>query len=248
MHTVRTTKDPDGSMRPMQDEEARIREVYARRSAARKEYSWFDAGYLFMIQQLERRALVSLAQHDMVPLHARHILEVGCGNGHWLREFLKWGATPENLAGVDLLPERIDQARRLSPSGITFTNGNATALGFPDETFDIVLQATVFTSILNHAVKKKVATEMLRVLRPDGLLLWYDFRVNNPRNRDVRGIDKAEIEKLFPNCRITLERITLVPPLLRFLAPYTWLGSYLLSAIPWACTHYLGTIRKPVKF
>jgi ubiquinone/menaquinone biosynthesis C-methylase UbiE len=248
MNTVRTIKDPDVSMRSMENEEARIRDAYARRAAARKEYSWFDAGYLFMIQQLERRVLISLARHGMVSLHSKHILEVGCGNGHWLREFLKWGATPENLAGIDLLPERIEQACRLSPSGIAFTNGNATELGFPDESFEIVLQATVFTSILNHAVKKRVAAEMLRVLKPDGLLLWYDFRINNPRNPDVRGIGKAEIEKLFPNCWITLEKITLAPPLLRFLAPYTWLGSYVLSAIPWACTHYLGTIRKPVKF
>jgi ubiquinone/menaquinone biosynthesis C-methylase UbiE len=232
----------------MQDEEARIRGAYARRGTARKEYSWFDAGHLFMIQQLERRVLAALARHGMAPLRSKHILEVGCGNGHWLREFIKWGATPENLTGIDLLPERIEQACRLSPRGIAFTRGNATELSFPDESFEIVLQATMFTSILDHAVKKKIASEMLRILNPDGVLLWYDFRVNNPWNPDVRGIEKAEIAKLFPNCRITLERITLAPPLLRVLARCTWLGSYALSAIPWACTHYLGTIRKPAKF
>jgi SAM-dependent methyltransferase len=245
MNSVPNVTDPGMPMGSIQEEEARIRDAYARRAAAGRRYSWFDAGYLFMMQQIERRALVSLEHHGMVPLHSKHILEIGCGHGRWLREFLKWGASPENLAGIDLLPERIEQARRLSPSGFAFAIGNAAQLSYPDVSFDIVFQATVFTSILNDGVKKKVAEEMLRVLKPDGLLLWYDFRVNNPRNPDVRGIDSTEINRLFPDCRITLERITLAPPLLRFLAPYTWLGSYVLSAIPWACTHYLGAIRKP---
>lgn len=246
MSTVRTVKGSDVSIRSMRDEEARICDVYGRRRDE-KEYSWFDAGNLFRVQELERRLLAALARNKIVPLQSKRILEVGCGNGHWLREFIKWGAIPENLAGVDLLPERIDQACRLSPRGIAFTRGNATELSFPDERFEIVLQATMFTSILDNAVKKRIAAEMLRILNPDGVILWYDFRVNNPWNPDVRGIEKAEIVNLFPHCRITLERITLMPPLLRFLAPYTWLGSYVLSAIPWACTHYLGTIRKSAK-
>jgi ubiquinone/menaquinone biosynthesis C-methylase UbiE len=197
-----------------------------------------------MVQEIERRLLDALKRHAMTPLTAKHILEIGCGNGHWLREFIKWGATPENLAGIDLLAERIAQACRLSPPGINLRRGNAEELDFADRSFDIVLQATVFTSILDRALKKKIATEMLRVLKPNGVVLWYDFRVDNPRNPDVRGIAKAEIDELFSGCQITLERITLAPPLLRALAPYSWLGSYLLSAVPWACSHYLGTIRK----
>jgi len=98
--------------------------------------------------------------------------------------------------------------------------------------------------MLDFTLKQKVAAEMLRVLRPTGIVLWYDFRVNNPRNPDVRGIKRAEIEKLFPVCRIDLEVTTLLPPLVRALARYSWLSCYMLSALPWMCTHYLGTIRK----
>jgi len=229
---------------PLSVEEARIRDAYARRSASGRDYSWFERGHLFMVQELERRLLETLNRHALAPLCSKQILEIGCGNGHWLREFIKWGASPENLAGVDLLTERIAQACRLSPPGINLMRGNAAVLDFADASFDIVLQATVFTSILDPALKKKIAAEMLRLLKPDGVLLWYDFRVNNPRNPDVRGIGKAEIEELFSGCHITLERITLAPPLLRALARYSWLGSYLASAVPWACSHYLGTIRK----
>jgi ubiquinone/menaquinone biosynthesis C-methylase UbiE len=234
-----------GSADSTSAEEARIRQAYARRAVSAQRYTWFDAGHLFMVQQLERRLLRVLRCHDMASLQSKKILEIGCGNGHWLREFVKWGANPENLAGVDLLAERINQARRLSPQGMVFQSANAARLGFADHTFDIVLQATVFTSVRDFAVKRQVAAEMLRVLKQRGIVLWYDFHVDNPRNRDVRGIKSEEIERLFPGCRISLEKIILAPPVLRRLAPYTWLGCYLLSAIPWLCTHYLGTIQKP---
>jgi SAM-dependent methyltransferase len=226
-------------------EEARIGEAYERRKASGKSYSWFDAGHLFIVQELEARLLATLLQAGMAPLDSKQILEVGCGNGHWLREFIKWGARPENLAGIDLLPGRIAQACRLSPPGVRLTQGSASQLDFADDSFDIVFQATVFTSILDGAVKVQVAREMIRVLKPDGVALWYDFRFNNPRNRDVRGIKRAEIERLFPGCRITLERVTLAPPLARALAPYSRLGAYLLGSIPWARSHYLGAIHKP---
>jgi ubiquinone/menaquinone biosynthesis C-methylase UbiE len=226
-------------------EEARLRQVYARRAASAPRYSWFDPGHLFMVQELERRMLEALRRHDMAFLPPKRILEVGCGNGYWLREFIKWGATPENLLGVDLLRERVAHARSLSPAGVTFKGGNGTRLDCADKSFDIVLQATVFTSIRDFAVRQKVAAEMLRVLKPGGVVLWYDFHVDNPHNSDVRGIKSKEVKKLFADCRIDLEKIILAPPLLRRLAPHTWLGCHLLSAIPWLCTHYLGTIQKP---
>jgi len=222
----------------------RIREAYERRKASGRSYSWFDAGHLFVIQELERCLLATLQRHGMAALDSKQILEVGCGNGHWLREFIKWGAQPENLAGIDLLPDRIAQASRLSAPGVLLTCGSASQLDFADGSFDIVLQATVFTSILDSELKMQLAREMIRVLKPNGVVLWYDFRFNNPRNPDVRGIERAEITRLFSGCRVVLERVTLAPPLSRALAPYSRLGVYLLSSIPWACSHYLGTIQK----
>ena len=82
-----------------------------------------------------------LARHGRTRLDDSRILEIGCGNGHWLREFVKWGARPENLTGVDLLPERVAQACRLSPPGMSFSSGSAAALDFADASFDIVFQA-----------------------------------------------------------------------------------------------------------
>ena len=70
----------------------------------------------------------------------------------------------------------------------------------------MVLQSTVFTSIQDDGLKAQVAAEMMRVVRPDGLILWYDFRVNNPRNPDVTGVGKTEILRLFPGLKVSSSR------------------------------------------
>ncbi|MGH7824080.1 MAG: class I SAM-dependent methyltransferase [Candidatus Binatia bacterium] len=228
----------------VQVENARIREAYERRPAGSERYSWFDDGHLFIVQQLERRFLGAIERHGMAPLYSRTILEIGCGNGHWLREFIKWGATPENLTGIDLLKDRVALAERLCPKGVKLQQANAAHLSFPDESFDVVLQATVFTSILDPELRAQIAGEMLRVLKRTGRILWYDFHVNNPRNPDVLGVKKQEIAKLFPACRVTLQKITLAPPVARLLAPYSWMICDLLEKIPWLCTHYLGAIQR----
>jgi hypothetical protein len=93
-------------------------------------------------------------------------------------------------------------------------------------------------------LKRRAAAEMIRVVTQDGIILWYDYRVNNPWNRDVRGVKRSEIKKLFPDCRMELQRMTLLPPLARWLAPYSILGCFALEKLPLLRTHYLGVIRK----
>jgi hypothetical protein len=83
-------------------------------------------------------------------------------------------------------------------------------------------------------------------VRPDGLILWYDYHVSNPRNRDVRGVSRAEIRALFPGCRIELRRVTLAAPIARVVARSP-VAHALLHAVPFLRTHYLGVIRKPAK-
>jgi hypothetical protein len=87
-------------------------------------------------------------------LQERKILEVGCGAGFWLREIIKWGANPSNLTGIDLIPDRIAHAKILCPAAVTLRCGNAEDLDFPDASFDLILQSTVFTSILSYKMSK----------------------------------------------------------------------------------------------
>ncbi len=227
-------------------EEIRIKSAYAKRehTVPVGRYSFFEIGNLFLVQQREQHILAVLRRQGVAPLDTKKILEVGCGTGYWLREFIKWGARPENITGIDLLSDRVAEAKRLCPETVKIHCGNAAKLDFPSAVFDLVIQSTVFTSILDPHMKRQVAAEMLRVVKGEGIILWYDYYINNPWNPDVRGVKKQEIRQLFPDCQIELSRLTLAPPLTRILAPYSWLACYLLSKIPWLCTHYFGVIRK----
>ena len=101
----------------------------------------------------------------------------------------------------------------------------------------------MLTSVLDMEEKRKIASEMLRVLKPHGAIVWYDFYIN-PYNRAVKPIGKAELQELFPHCELDLRRITLAPPLARSLAPYSWTLCHILNDISLLRSHYLGWIEK----
>ncbi len=224
-------------------EETRIREAYRKRHGISL-YSWLSPGHLFLIQAREREFLGLLRRKGIETLAQKRILDVGCGNGYWIRQLINWGAYPQNIVGIDLLPDRVAEARKLSPNSVKIECGSAADLDLADLEFDVVLQSTVFSSVLDPSMKRQIATEMLRVLKADGLILWYDFHVNNPKNSDVQGVKKQEIFQLFPNCDIELRRITLVPPLVRIVSRYSWLACYLVERLKIFNTHYLGIIQK----
>ena len=226
-----------------QAEEERIRHVYAHRPASDR-YSWFNTAHLFMMQDRERAVLRILRRHGVMDLASQRILEIGCGHGQWLGDFLKWGASADRLMGVDLIAERIAAARERLPAPVRLEVGSATSLEVPDESCDIVVQSTVLSSVLDGRLRREIASELVRVLRRGGLILWYDFFVDNPRNPDVRGLKLAEIRSLFPDCQVDLTRVTLAPPLARAVVPRSRLVGELLLALPWLRTHFCGVIRK----
>ncbi len=222
----------------------RIRAAYAKR-AERPVCPVSEPAQRLAFQEREKklRKMLTLYGFDS-RLDKARILQVGCGSGIWLRRFVHWGASPQNLVGIDLISDRITEARSVCPPAITLRCQNATDLADLAGDFDLVLQSTVFTSILDHQMKRQIASGMLRKLRADGIIVWYDFHVNNPANPDVRGIGRSEIHRLFPDCRIHLEKLTLAPPLGRPIARVSQ-GLYrAVSAIRPLCTHYLGIIRK----
>jgi ubiquinone/menaquinone biosynthesis C-methylase UbiE len=223
----------------------RIREVYEKRTRKGKSklYSYFNTANLYFTQRRERALLRLLRRHEFDDLEDRKILDVGCGAGGLLRRFVEYGAKPSNLFGVDVLPERVSLAEELSPH-IGFCLGNAAQLPFDAELYDIVMQFTLFTSVLDDNIRQQIATEMLRVLKPDGVIIWYDYHVNNPKNPDVRAVKKKELCELFQGCDIRLKRITLAPPIARMLAPCSIILCQLLEKLPFLCTHYIGAIRK----
>jgi SAM-dependent methyltransferase len=182
-----------------------------------------------------------LRSAGMLPLAGRRILDVGCGIGQGLADFETWGASRNHLAGIDLLADRVAAARARLP-GADLRVGDASSLPWDSDAFDIVFQGTMFSSILEPSMKATVAREMARVLAPGGAIAWYDFFVDNPRNRAVRGIGRRELASLFPGFDLRLRRITLAPPLARRLAPRAPLLALLAEELRVVNTHYVGLL------
>ncbi len=227
-------------------EAERIATEYARRAATipPDRYSPAAPAQLLLRQSRERAALGALGRAGMLPLTGRRILDVGCGVGQWLADFETWGADREGLAGIDLLEDRIDAARaRLTP-GADLHEADASSLPWPSARFDIVLQSTVFSSILDPAMRTAVAGEMARVLAPGGVILWNDFFVDSPGNRAVRGVRRREVAALFPGFHADLRRVTLAAPIARVIAPRSQLAAIALEALRVFDTHYLGVLRR----
>lgn len=194
----------------------------------------------------ERRRLMVklLGARGGLPLGECTVLDVGSGGGAELASFRQLGAAPSRLFGVDLLPARVAAAREAFPD-IDFRVGNAEKLDFASAMFDLVLAFTLFSSILDVNMQRNVAGEILRVLKPGGSLLWYDFRYNSPSNAHVRGVSGRRVRELFPDLRGRLYSLTLLPPLARRLGRLTPHAYPLLAAFPPARTHLFGLLVRP---
>lgn len=197
-----------------------------------------------MLTERRRLTRAVLDRAGWVPLGGRHVLEVGCGTGSELASMLELGASPSNLVGVDLLPDRIAAARYAYPQ-LDLRVGNAEKLEFANGGFDLVMAFTIFSSILDATMSAAVAREIVRVLKPGGGLLWYDFRYNSPGNSNVRGIGKRRVHRLFPELDGKLYTVTVIPPLVRRLGSIAPAAYPVLAAAPPLRSHLLGLLRKP---
>jgi SAM-dependent methyltransferase len=176
-------------------------------------------------------------------LSGLRILDIGCGRGATLRQYLEYNADPARLCGIDLLPDFTYQAHRFGPH-LQIACASAAELPFSDASFDFASQFVLFTSVLSREMKRRMAREIHRVLVRGGKFLWYDFAYNNPNNPDVRGIRLAEVRELFPGFSIASRRITLAPPLGRAIGRFGPTLYYCASHLRFLCTHHLCLLEK----
>ena len=220
-----------------------IREVTVRRPSQREQ--WFDPGYLFRVQSEERLFLNTLRKHGFRNLAGRKILDVGCGFGYWLRRYGEWGALPHDLHGVDILEERMQGARDRSLLGIDLCCCNAVDLDFEDASFDMVSMFLVLSLLPDEQTRMRVAAEVARVLRPGGIVLWYDFRYRPPRGgAEMIAMTRERIARAFPGFELRLRSASAVPPITRRLARYAWALCSWLDFIAPLNSHYVGVLIK----
>ena len=227
------------------DETQAVAERYARRGGLDR-YSWLQPDVWMTLQERQRALLQLLRQQGLTDLARLRLLEVGCGAGGNLLELLRLGFAPTHLSGAELLPERLAQARAVLPPAVTLWAGDATLMDIAPASQDIVFQSTVFSSLLGDDFQQRLADAMWRWVAPGGGVLWYDFTVNNPRNRDVRGVPLARVRSLFPQASVTARRVTLAPPIARAVCRLSPALYPVFNALPLLRTHVLVWLHKPL--
>lgn len=135
-------------------------------------------------------------------------------------------------------------ARERLPALVRVIPGDATTLDLPENSFDIVYQSTVFTSLLDQGFQHQLADKMWSLVKPGGAVLWYDFTYDNPHNPDVRGVPVKRIKELFPRGRIKTWRVTLAPPICRRVVRIHPCLYTVLNCVPFLRTHVLCWIEK----
>lgn len=222
-----------------------IKKRYQRRNIISAEkYHPLNPSMIMINQEKERALLKFFNNFKLNVIKDLKLLEVGCGGGQNLLMFTKYGFSPGNLYGNDLINSRISSAQNVLSSQVTLSEGDATQLDYPKEHFDIVFQSMVFSSILDDNLQNDLAKKMWVMLKSGGYILWYDFIYNNPFNKDVRGVNYTRIKQLFPGNKIIKRRITLAPPLSFYLTRFHSSFYTIFNSFYVLRTHLLCWIKK----
>ena len=228
-----------------QAERERIKDVYRRwhGGAALDRYAWHRPDILQQVAARSRVFAALLCDTVGGDLSGLRVLDVGCGSGGFLRQLIDWGADPARLTGTELQQDRLDQARRVTAGNVQWRLGTLDTMGLRG--FDLVSAQTVFSSILDPALRRELADQMWRALRPGGWCLVFDFRYDNPRNRNVRKLTRAELDGFWPGTSSRYRSLLLAPPLHRLLAHGPWMVSDLLAAVaPPLRSHFMYMVQK----
>ena len=120
-----------------------------------------------------RNATIRLAQLARID-GSQRVLDVGCGIGGPSRYLANTFGC--RVTGLDLTPEFVALAETLAQrtrlaDKVTYRQGNALDLPFPDASFDVVWSQN---AAMNIADRDRLYGEMCRVLRPGGRLALQD--------------------------------------------------------------------------
>ncbi len=228
-----------------QAEQERIEDVYRNwhGGAALARYAWHRPEILQQVAARSRGFADLLSNTVGSDLSSVQVLDVGCGTGGFLRQMIDWGATPAKLTGTEPQKDRLDHARRCTAHGVRWHLGALDAL--PPASYDLVTAQTVLSSVLDPVLRRELAAQMWRTLRPGGWCLVFDFRYDNPRNRNVRKVTRAELQAWWPGTEQRYRSLVLAPPIHRLLAVAPYMVSELLTALaPVLRSHFMYVVRK----
>jgi ubiquinone/menaquinone biosynthesis C-methylase UbiE len=143
---------------------------------------WYDKSTR---KDMERFRALAAKLRTVLP-QGGDMLEVAPGPGYVAIEMAKGGAY--RVTGLDVSRTMVELAHRNAAEAgveVDFRQGNASAMPFPDDSFDLLACSAAFK---NFSEPHKALEEMYRVLRPGGTALVLDLR---------KDVPMSEIRKYF---------------------------------------------------
>lgn len=118
----------------------------------------------------------------LVPKSSR-ILDVGCGYGRICAELRQRHYT--DLVGIDISAAMIERGRALHPE-LDLRHVPEQVLPFADASFDACLLFAVLNCIPEDSAQHRLVAEIVRLLRPGGVLYLSDYLLQS----DSRNLDR----------------------------------------------------------
>jgi SAM-dependent methyltransferase len=222
-------------------EAERITLAYAARSGLERLYAEDAPDQRLRTADRIRRVRAGMRTRGIAP--GQPVLEIGCGTGREIARFRDEGWSPADLCGLDLLADRVAEARQVLP-GADLRQGDASALPWAEGSFALVGQWTMMSSVRDDRLRARILAEAWRVLKPGGWLLSYDMRWVRP-DRPLRPWTSRMLREGLPEARpVTVEQLSLLPPLARRVAGWPMLHDA-LARLPFLLGHELVWARKP---
>jgi len=137
-------------------------------------------------------ALVQWSGLDQLPPGSR-VLDVGCGIGGSARILARdYGL---DVLGISISPAQVSRATALTPTGLScrFAVMDALDLEIADQQFDAVWSVEAGPHMPD---KQRYADELLRVLRPGGLLAVADWNRRDPSDGAMTALERWVMHQL----------------------------------------------------
>lgn len=112
------------------------------------------------------------------------VLDVGSGFGRNANWLASKGAV---VTAVNINDDEIKESRKKAEEmgiKVNYLHGNAEKLSFPNNSFDVLIDGGCTHMISSREGQKKAELEAARVLKPNGILIYFGFSKKHPSHKD----------------------------------------------------------------
>ncbi|MDH3948521.1 MAG: class I SAM-dependent methyltransferase [Gammaproteobacteria bacterium] len=184
----------------MREETRNRKRMYDEHTGSSYEADRYGDPYKEQYRQIRNEALVDLIGDNFGRSKPLRVLEIGCGTGMTLGYLASLPARHE-LHGMDFSQTMLSQARQKLnglENPFRLAQGDSFELPFRENVFDVVY-STRFIHQFSHDDKKSIYREMLRVLKPGGLVINEFYSRHSKWSLYLRGLREYPTENQCPS-------------------------------------------------